>query len=288
MFATLCHNPDAGVGDHSQTHILAALKQTGIEARYCNMDSDDFPKMLCETADLIIAAGGDGTVAKVAKNMPDRSIPLAILPLGSANDIARSFGIVGSPRELAKDWDLDRWAPFDIGFVAGPWGEGRFVEAVGLGPIPEMIERKSKEEQTDKVSAGRDAVREEIAEAPALDVELFVDGDRIAGDDILAIEILNVPYTGPRLPLLEPGTKPSGMLGIVVIRQAERDATLSWLKMPSGRAPFSRFSGRKIELQWSGALLRVDDEVVDLPPGEQHVTTAIDGMPVKVLIPKSV
>ena len=108
MFATLCHNPDAGSGSHSKSDLLTALKQANIVVRYCDMDRVDFLKMLREPADLIIAAGGDGTVAKVAKNMPDRGVPLAILPLGSANNIARSFRIAGPSLELAQGWDLKR------------------------------------------------------------------------------------------------------------------------------------------------------------------------------------
>ena len=160
MFATLCHNPDAGAGSHSKSELLTALKQANIVVRYCDMDRADFPKMLREPADLIIAAGGDGTVAKVARAMPDRTVPLAILALGSANNIARSFKVAGAPLELAKGWDLKRWAPFDIGLVTGSWGQRRFVEAVGLGPIPEMIGKKSNERKTDKVSNGRAAVQE--------------------------------------------------------------------------------------------------------------------------------
>ena len=289
MFATLCHNPDAGAGAHPKDELLETLKRANIVVRYCSMDSDDFPKLLREPADLIIAAGGDGTVAKVAKYMPDRNMPLAILPLGSANNIARSFKIAGSTLELAKGWDLDRWAAFDIGLVTGSWGQRRFVEAVGLGPIPDMIEKKSGEPKTDKVANGRAAVQEELAEAEPIDLELIVDGEALGGDDFLGVEILSVPYTGPRLPLLEPGTKPDGMLGIAFVRRAERAATLAWLKSPrSGRAPFSRVFGHKVEITWTDARLRVDDGVADLTPGRQHAVAAIDGPPVKVLTPKNV
>lgn len=52
---------------------------------------------------VIIAAGGDGTVNAVAAglmDLPDRP-PLAILPLGTANDIARQFGVVSLPLAVA-------------------------------------------------------------------------------------------------------------------------------------------------------------------------------------------
>jgi diacylglycerol kinase family enzyme len=43
--------------------------------------------------DLVVAAGGDGTVHEVASGLRGTSIPLGIIPLGSGNDFARSHGI---------------------------------------------------------------------------------------------------------------------------------------------------------------------------------------------------
>lgn len=41
--------------------------------------------------DLVVAAGGDGTVGAVASHLTGSSLPMAILPLGTANDVARSL-----------------------------------------------------------------------------------------------------------------------------------------------------------------------------------------------------
>jgi len=285
MRAILCHNPKSGDGDHSKTELLNTLKDAGIDARYCSIKSGDFPRVLREPAELIIAAGGDGAVATVIKSMPDRGVPLAILPLGTANNIAHSFKIIGSVNELVKNWDLSRFCPLDVGVVAGSWGERPFVEAVGLGALPQLI-LKSDREQTAKVGEGRDALADEIAEAGAIDVTLAIDGAAIPTDDILAIEVVNIAYTGPRLPLLEGGEKTRGTLGVAVIRRKERVATMSWLNAPhSGRAPFSQLNGRRVELAWSGAPLRIDDEAMELSSSPQQAVAAIDGRSVKVLVP---
>ena len=41
--------------------------------------------------DLVIAAGGDGTIGSVATQLAGSGVPLAILPMGTANDVARSL-----------------------------------------------------------------------------------------------------------------------------------------------------------------------------------------------------
>src|SRR5690242_18538712 len=41
----------------------------------------------------IVAAGGDGTVNTIVGAVAGRDVPLAILPLGTANDLARALGL---------------------------------------------------------------------------------------------------------------------------------------------------------------------------------------------------
>ena len=64
--------------------------------------SKRFKEALAQAEGLVVVAGGDGTVGKVIAQMPDRGVPVAILPLGSANNIARSFNVAGAPYELAE------------------------------------------------------------------------------------------------------------------------------------------------------------------------------------------
>jgi len=62
--------------------------------------------MACEHiergADLIIVAGGDGTINEVADGMVHSDVPLAILPAGTANVLAMEMGI-GSKMERAAE-----------------------------------------------------------------------------------------------------------------------------------------------------------------------------------------
>ena len=51
--------------------------------------------------DVIVAAGGDGTINEVVNGMNDKK-PLAIIPFGTANIFALEAGIHGSAKEIAK------------------------------------------------------------------------------------------------------------------------------------------------------------------------------------------
>jgi diacylglycerol kinase (ATP) len=56
-------------------------------------------KWRAEGIDLVIAAGGDGTIGAAATHLAHSDLPLGILPLGTSNDFARSLQI---PMELAE------------------------------------------------------------------------------------------------------------------------------------------------------------------------------------------
>ena len=102
MRSLLLHNPRAGTGVHTEEELLSALRLGGIGSDYCSTKSEGSPQVLDRKVDRFIVAGGDGTIGKVVTQVPDRTHPVAIVPLGSANNVARTFGIAGTPQALAE------------------------------------------------------------------------------------------------------------------------------------------------------------------------------------------
>jgi diacylglycerol kinase (ATP) len=95
-------------------------------------------------AELVVVAGGDGTIREVASGLVKTSVPLGILPLGTFNNLALSLGI---PRDLdAACGILENGRPrkIDVG-VADE--RHYFFEAAGVGvdaelfPIGEMVKQ---------------------------------------------------------------------------------------------------------------------------------------------------
>lgn len=64
------------------------LRDEGYVVSYRSTEKD-WKKALERPGDLVVAAGGDGTIAKVARQMAHRGTPLTVMPLGTANNIAR-------------------------------------------------------------------------------------------------------------------------------------------------------------------------------------------------------
>jgi diacylglycerol kinase (ATP) len=102
MRITLMHNPKAGDAEHGSKQLMAALAEAGHHATYQSTKDRGFKKALKQPTDLVLAAGGDGTTAKVAYRLVDSGISLSVLPLGTANNLARALGFVASPEEIRR------------------------------------------------------------------------------------------------------------------------------------------------------------------------------------------
>ncbi len=208
----------------------------------------------------MVAAGGDGTIAKVMLALPDRSLPLAIVALGSANNIARSLGIAGSPREIAASWKSARRRRYDLGTTRGPWGYRLFVEAVGFG-----------------------ALAKAVAKADAIQV---VDDGRALPDDLLLVEILNIPLTGPRLNLAPSADPGDSLLDVVCVRSKQRADMLDWLTAPEmSVSPAMLAQGKKVTVAGGKAVLRIDDKPFEACGRHRDTTVEIEREGLTVLVP---
>jgi diacylglycerol kinase family enzyme len=93
-------------------------------------------------ADVVVAAGGDGTVARVAASLVGSDRSLAIAPLGTANNLARGTGqrvgkdVVGSLLALLARHEV---RTLDVGLVDHHGGTRSFYESAGAGLFADAL-----------------------------------------------------------------------------------------------------------------------------------------------------
>ncbi len=135
MKVTLVHNSNAGDNEQPSGDVLSALiRQAGYDAVYQSTKDENWQAALEDPGAFVVAAGGDGTVGKVAKQLVGRKIPLAILPLGTANNIAKTFGLMeASLEQLIGGWASAQRVNVDGAIAHGAWGSTYFIESIGLG-----------------------------------------------------------------------------------------------------------------------------------------------------------
>jgi diacylglycerol kinase family enzyme len=183
---------------------------------------------------MVVVAGGDGTVRRVAKRVVGRGVPLAILPVGTANNVARSFGQVGAMRSIVAGWRNGVRLGLDVGIVRGPWGEERFVEAFGGGAFAGMIASGVTRRAQDRagyagnrIDRGLQMFCDAIRAEPCQPWRLRLDDEEIEGDFLL-VEAMNVRCIGPNLPLAPAADPSDGHLDVLLAAEEDREPLLAY------------------------------------------------------------
>ncbi len=82
---------------------------------------------------MVVAAGGDGTIAEVANGLIGSGTALGIIPLGTANVLAKEYGLSTHPRGIANTLAYKRCKQLWPGVAQLPGQSHVFVQMLGLG-----------------------------------------------------------------------------------------------------------------------------------------------------------
>lgn len=82
---------------------------------------------------LVVAAGGDGTVAQVAAGLAGSPTQMGIIPLGTANVLAHELGLSFAPRAVAAALAFGRTRELWPGVARSEHGARLFVQMLGAG-----------------------------------------------------------------------------------------------------------------------------------------------------------
>lgn len=82
-----------------------------------------------DRVDLVIVGGGDGTLNAAVEGLVETGLPLGILPLGTANDLARTLGLPATLPEACQVIANGKTQKIDLGWVNGKY----FFNVASLG-----------------------------------------------------------------------------------------------------------------------------------------------------------
>ena len=91
--------------------------------------------------DLVIIGGGDGTLNAAIEGLIDTQLPLGILPLGTANDLARTLGIPKSISEACQVIANGEMKRIDLGKV----NDKHFFNVASLGLSVQVTQELSED-----------------------------------------------------------------------------------------------------------------------------------------------
>lgn len=230
MRARLMFNPKAGGGKHDVDELVARLRGANFDVLYSPEESRDaVVRWAREPVDVIVAAGGDGTVARAARALAFERPALAILPLGTANNIARTLGLTGHLSDVLEGLTHPHKRRLDIGLATGPWGERRFVEACGVGLFQHAIEHDTSSKDKRLSRARRLLLAKLEAGHRPTAWELELDGVR-RSSELLLLEVMLGRSIGPRLRFAPNADPFDGLFDVVLAHATDGPRLVRYLK----------------------------------------------------------
>ena len=274
MRIALVHNARAGHRVYAAADLVHLLQDAGYEVQDFASDEGAVERAIRTRPQVLVASGGDGTVAKAAIALRGTPTPLFILPTGTSNNIARAVGVVAAVPMLIAQLSSVRETRLDVGRIAGDGHEKWFVEGVGMGFIGAMLRedehwwRHAWRRVRDLFPGGGDprtrldrAVAKRIRHRAPRYVRLRADGEDLSGE-YAAVQVMNIPAVGPRIVLAARADPGDARLDLVLVRPSDRDALADHIaSSPTTAPPVVTRSVRRVELDWPKSDTHVDDEL---------------------------
>ena len=130
-------------------HVLSILDERGVEYDFRETsfhgDATVLARELSDSCDIIVSAGGDGTLFEVVNGVIGKDVKLFILPFGSGNDVSRNLGLYKrSDEELVDILLAGKTARFDCGIKDGSVA---FCVFVSFGIVTHIISEFEKRQK---------------------------------------------------------------------------------------------------------------------------------------------
>lgn len=254
----------------------------------------------------VVYLGGDGTFAEAAKSIilarenKGINVPLGMLPMGTANDQGRSFGIMAGERALKRNVSIiaegcEQW--LDVGTVAAYDGENQLIrrdlwfDSFGVGLSAEILAQRNRDRDRlsrlpiigalyrDKwvyAGAGVNSLVRSIVSPSSFDCSIRIDGKTKERQGITDLVVKGTILYGGDWIFLEDAKPDDGRFEVVAI-QGHAD----WLAMTIGHHKHNPITGdEKLALGmeeravWQGRKIEIK---LQRPPSLAPLPSQIDG-----------
>jgi diacylglycerol kinase (ATP) len=266
MDATLIYNPQAkNTSKLSVDEILEALHAVGYAPiLVATSTEEELDQALADARNLVVVAGGDGSIRAVAIRLLNRNIRIAPLPLGTANNIARMLGLSGTPLEIIAGLADSEERHMDMGRVVTPEGTEYFLEAMGIGAFADVMEQY-KPEEGKSLARGVGTMLNTLNAYQPKFFHINVDGEDLSGSYFMC-EVMNTPTVSYRFTLAPDAQADDGQFDLVLIHAKQQE---SYLKLMNGLwagtvvdlPDVSVKRGHTLEIAWRGFPMHLDGTV---------------------------
>jgi diacylglycerol kinase family enzyme len=267
-------NPDAGHDRVLPEEVVERLQRAGHEVDWTSTKQHRLSDPEIRAFDLVVAAGGDGSVGRTARQLVGSTVPIAVLPLGTANNLASTLD--AGKHDL--DDRINEWAilPFDAGVIEFDRKRDWFFEGFGIGAFAEAAAKVTEEDRQGKVHTSREAelvrdiaaLQRQSQAQPPIKAEVHLD-DRVIYVSVVMLEVLNIGLLGPNVELTADVNPSDGFLDVVFVEEPQRPLLTEFLAATKAgqrpAAPFNAIRAREIRVKLeSSVAAHLDGSILQL------------------------
>lgn len=162
--------------------------------------------------DIVCAVGGDGTINEVAQGMMGSTTPMAIIPRGSGNGLARHFSIPTKPRSALENLNCAKQTTMDVGV----FDHSIFLCASGIGFDAAVAKAFDQFGKRGFISYAWLSLKAYLAYKPNT-YEIELDQKRLSKSAFL-IAFANASQFGNDALIAPEATTDDGLLNLVIIK----------------------------------------------------------------------
>ncbi len=205
------------------------LRETGSEEEAIEATRD----AVSARYDIVVAAGGDGSIGLVAQHLLESPTALGILPLGSVMNIPRMLGLPRELEEAARVLGAGYVRTIDVGQA----GDTVFYEAGSVGLHAAISRDIADVDEGDYGAILRSIVAAFRYRPSRMTIEL--DGERIVERRVLLAVVANGPYMGAGFTVAPEALLDDGLFDVCVfLHYSKRELIRHFASIAFGRRAY--------------------------------------------------
>ena len=223
MRAKLIFNPGSGTAGESPVQLMDVISEMQAwklvpEAYLVEPDSDltaVVQNALEEGIRMFVVCGGDGTIDVMAGTLAGTNATLGIIPTGTQNNVALSFGI--PPADIPAAIAILRTGQcikVDMGLVEFGEIKRSFLEVCSVG-LPSALFSSADDIQHGNLTRVGDFLATLVSSSPA-EMHLILDGKQEINTKCHAVLVSNMPYIGPHFQVGTSASINDGLLDVLL------------------------------------------------------------------------
>ena len=221
-------------------------------------------------ANVVAAAGGDGTLGEVVNGIAETGAHLGLLPLGTGNDFARSLGLHNDMERAVETLFHGTPQPIDLGRTQGRW----FINVAGCGFDAVVADRVNRGFRfLHGTAAYLAAVAQSLLALRPVPMQLTLDDETQEVRGVLCA-VANAPMYGGGMKIAPQARIDDGWLDVCLIGDATKlEFVRAFPRVFAGthgsHPKVTMFRARHVLIESTPALpLLVDGEVIGTTPAE--------------------